>query len=452
MGKNLNQARKHVVIVGGGFGGMNAARALRKSPVDITLIDRRNFHLFQPLLYQVATGGLSPANIASPLRSIFRRQKNVGVMLGNVESVDPTSRSLVVHHIEPGEEQEQAATIKYDWLIVAAGSTNSYFGHDEWEKLAPGLKTVEDATEIRGKVFGAFEAAEQESDEARRRELMTFVVVGGGPTGVELAGAIAELAGQTLKNDFRNINPLDANIIIVDGQERILNGFDPKLSRKAEKSLQRLGVEIRTGTHVTAIHRNSVAVSVDDQHSEIRTPTVLWAAGVAGVPLGKRIAAVTGVEVDRGGRIPVEADLSIVNHPEIFVVGDLAMSHDESGKPLPGVAQVAIQQGKYVGRSIANQLDGKSKASPFRYFDKGALATIGRSSAVADLGKLKFSGVFAWLIWLFVHIMSLAQFQNRVLVFLQWAWNYFTFNRSARLITERDFDSETLNDEQSNAA
>lgn len=433
-----NQERKRVVIVGGGFGGLHAARALKRAAVDVTLVDRRNFHLFQPLLYQVATGGLSPANIAAPIRSILSRQKNASVMLGEVVSVDPQARLVEVHRFEPGEEQPHVNHLNFDWLIVAAGATHSYFGHDDWADLAPGLKTVEDATEIRGRVFSAFEAAEQESDSQRRTELMTFVIVGGGPTGVELAGAIAEVARRTLRDDFRNINPPDAKIMIVDGQERILAGFVPELSHKAEAALRRLGVEMRTHTQVTSIREDAVDVSTGEKSETIRTRTVLWAAGVGAVPLGRSLALATGVETDRAGRVPTQTDMSISGYPNIFVIGDLASCVDEAGKPLPGVAPVAIQQGNYVGRLIAGTLRGKKQPAPFKYKDQGSLATIGRSAAVADLGKLKFSGFFAWVLWLIIHIMSIAQFQNRVLVLFQWAWNYFTFNRSARLITETD--------------
>ena len=420
--------RKRVVIVGGGFGGLHAARTLRKLGVDVTVVDRRNFHLFQPLLYQVATGGLSPANIAAPLRSMLRRQKNASVILGEAVSVDPISKTVEVHCVEPGEAESQVETLRFDWLIVAAGATHSYFGHDQWQEFAPGLKTIEDATEIRARIFSAFEAAEQEPDPQRRAELMTFVIVGGGPTGVELAGAISELARHTLRHDFRNINPPDAKIIIVDGQQRMLSGFTPKLSHKAEASLKRLGVDLKLNTTVRAIHKDSVEIATGDQQATIRTRTVLWAAGVAAVPLGRVIANLTGVQTDRAGRIPVENDLSIAGHPDIFVIGDLASCTHQTGKPLPGVAPVAIEQGKYVGRLISHRYRGKTKLQPFVYHDKGSLATIGRSAAVAEIGKLQFSGLLAWLLWLFVHIMSIAQFQNRILVFLQWAWNYVTFN------------------------
>lgn len=428
-------SRKKVIIVGGGFGGLNAARSLRNVDVDVTLIDRRNFHLFQPLLYQVATGGLSPANIAAPIRTILRRQQNANVFLGEVVSIDPLAGTVEACRVEPCEKDSQVVTLPFEWLIVAAGATHSYFGHDEWEPFAPGLKTIEDATQIRGRIFSAFEAAEHEPDPQRREELMTFVIVGGGPTGVELAGAIAELARKTLSHDFRNINPAHAKIILVDGQDRMLSNLTPKLSRKAESSLRRLGVELKIGTTVTAVHETSVDIVTGGASSAIRTRTILWAAGVAAVPLGRSMAKATGVETDRAGRVPVQDDLSIAGYPNIFVIGDLARFLHQTGQPLPGVAPVAIQQGKYVGRLISNQLRGKPKPPPFVYRDRGSLATIGRSAAVADLGKLEFSGFFAWLLWLFIHIMSIAQFQNRVLVFFQWAWNYLTFNRSARLIT-----------------
>ncbi len=428
--------RKRVIIVGGGFGGLQAAKVLRHIDVDVLLIDRRNFHLFQPLLYQVATGGLSPANIAAPIRGILRRQRNASVVLGEVVGVDPTAKTVEVHSAEPGEVKPHIERLHFDWLIVAAGATHSYFGHNEWAAIAPGLKTIEDATEIRGRVFSAFEAAEYETDTQRRSDLLTFVIIGGGPTGVELAGAIAELARKTLRNDFRNINPRDARIVIVDGQSRVLSNFDEVLSKKAEVSLHKLGVELQPNTVVSAIHPDSVELKSGDLATRIRTRTVLWAAGVGAVPLGRKLAEATGVEVDRGGRVLVQPNLSISGYPEIFVIGDLANCSHQTGKPLPGVAQVAMQQGKFVGRLISNQIRGKSSESSFRYHDKGSLATIGRSAAVADVGKMKFSGFLAWMLWLLVHIMSIAQFQNRVLVLLQWAWNYVTFNRSARLITE----------------
>ena len=432
--------RKKVIIVGGGFGGLHAAKALRKADVDVTIVDRRNFHLFQPLLYQVATGGLSPANIAAPIRSMFRKQKNTSVVLGEVVAVDPSEKTIEVQSVESGESDIQSHTLNYDWLIVAAGATHSYFGNDDWEDIAPGLKTIEDATEIRRRVLAAFEAAEVETDVNRRDELLTFVVIGGGPTGVELSGAISELAQHTLRYDFRNIDPIHAKVILVEGEERVLSHFVESLSAKAEASLKRLKIDLRLGTHVTSIRPDGVTLKkkADGSETDIATRTVLWAAGVAGVPLGRTLAEATGIEVARGGRVPIQADLTIEGHPEIFVIGDLSSFKDKDGKPLPGVAQVAMQQGTYASRSILNQLNGQPKSKPFSYSDKGSLATIGRSKAIADLGFMRFSGFFAWLLWLLVHIVTLAKFHNRILVLTQWGWNYITFNRSARLITETE--------------
>ena len=358
--------RKKVIIIGGGFGGMQAARSLKRADVDVTIIDRRNFHLFQPLLYQVATGGLSPANIAAPIRGIFRRQKNAMVLLGEVVAVDPTEKTVVVQSTEPGEFETQSQTLSYDWLIVAAGATHSYFGNDDWEDMAPGLKTIEDATEIRRRVLAAFEAAEVEPNPTRRDELLTFVVVGGGPTGVELSGAISELSRHTLLHDFRNINPEHAKVILVEGEDRVLSSFAPTLSHKAEASLRQLGVDMRLSTHVITITPDEVTLKLKSDGSEttIATRTVLWAAGVAGVPLGKQLAEATGVSLERGGRVPVQGDLTIVGHPSIFVIGDLAACEGKDGKSLPGVAQVAIQQGSYAGRSIKLQIDGKPNPKP----------------------------------------------------------------------------------------
>lgn len=416
--------RRRVVIVGGGFGGLHAARALRRAPVDVTLIDRRNFHLFQPLLYQVATGELSPANIAAPLRAILRRQKNVTVLQAEVVDFDVTIREVVL-----ADER-----LPYDWLIVAAGSTHSYFGHDEWQPLAPGLKSVEDATSIRAKILSAFERAEHEHDPHRREALLTFILVGGGPTGVEMAGALSELSRHSLRYDFRNINPADAKIILVDAAPRILSAYPGQLSAKAADFLEHLGVTVRTGVHVTDVEPDHVIVRVGDSQESIPTATVLWTAGVQASPLAQKLSAATGAELDRAGRIHVGGDLSLPGHDEVFVIGDMARCADENGNPLPGVAPVAIQQGKYVARLISNRLAGKQKAV-FHYRDLGNMATVGRSLAVAHMGRLKFAGFFAWLLWLFVHLMQLVQFENRVLVFFQWAWNYFTRRRTARLIT-----------------
>lgn len=435
----VGKKRKHVVIVGGGFGGMQTARSLVKADVDVTLIDRRNFHLFQPLLYQVATGGLSPANIAAPIRSIFGRQKNVSVVLGEVLDIEPQNQTIEVKLTTSDRFGHQLDTMKYDYLIVAAGSRNSYFGNDHFEAAAPGLKSIEDATEIRKRILSAFEAAEIEDDAQRRNRLLTFVVVGAGPTGVELAGAIAELARHTLRHDFRNINPEDARVIIVDGGDRVLSGFNEKLSGKAHKSLRKLKIELRFNWRVTEIQPCAVTIENDDETSQIATETVLWAAGVAGVPLGKKIAAATGTTCDAAGRVVVQRDLSVDRFSNLFVIGDLTHCENDEGDLLPGVAPVAMQQGDFVGKMIADEAVGEAELidrRAFVYKDRGQLATIGRSAAIADLGKLEFAGFFAWLLWLFIHILSLAKFQNRVLVFFQWAFNYLTFNRSSRLITE----------------
>lgn len=430
---------KRVIVVGGGFGGMEAAKSLAKANADVTLIDRRNFHLFQPLLYQVATGGLSPANIAAPIRSIFRRQKNVTVMLGDVFHVDPHRQTVDVKLKMSDRFGSDRTTLDYDYLVVAAGAKSAYFGNDHFEVNAPGLKSIEDATEIRKRILSAFEAAEFEIDADRRRRLLTFVVVGAGPTGVELAGAIAELARHTLLHDFRNISPEESRVIIVDGGERVLNGFNESLSAKAEASLKRLKIELQFGKRVTDIEPTFVIVTQDDQETKIETETVLWAAGVAGVPLGKKIAEAAAIACHRSGRVPVNDSLHVAGFANLFVIGDLAQCKNKQGDDLPGVAPVAIQQGKYVGKMISREIQGKTQVSQrerFEYRDRGQLATIGRSAAIADLGKLEFTGFFAWLLWLFIHILSLAKFQNRVLVFLQWAFSYLTFNRSSRLITE----------------
>jgi NADH dehydrogenase len=413
----------HVVIVGGGFGGLNAARSLRRAPVNITLIDRRNFHLFQPLLYQVATGGLSPANIAAPLRAIVARQANCDVLLGEVTSFDVAN-----HSVQLGDEQ-----LEYDTLIVAAGARHSYFGHPEWEPFAPGLKTIEDATEIRRRMLLAFESAEREVEVEQRHKLLTFVVVGGGPTGVELAGTMAEIARHTLKHEFRHIDPSDSQILLVEAGDRVLPAYPPDLSAKAQQSLERLGVVVRTNTMVTNVAADHVMLKFAGAEEQLHTSTVVWAAGVEASPLGKALAQATGAKVDRAGRISVEPDLSLPGHPEIFVLGDMA-SYTQDGKPLPGVAPVAIQQGRFVARLIIARLRGRPLPT-FHYRDRGSLATIGRSAAVADFGKLHVSGFIAWWLWLVVHLMNLVGFRNRLLVLVQWAWNYLTFDRSARLIT-----------------
>jgi NADH dehydrogenase len=413
------------VIVGGGFAGLYAAQSLRRAPVKITLIDRRNFHLFQPLLYQVATGGLSPADIASPLRSVLRRQRNVCVLQGEVTGFDVAGRRVLL-----GD-----TSVPYDTLIVATGASHHYFGRRDWEPLAPGLKSIEDATEIRRRVFDAFERAEREPDAARRQEWMTFSVVGGGPTGVELAGAIGELAHHTLPQDFRHIDTRRARVYLLEGTERILPAYDEQLSQAAVASLERLGVTVLPGSVVTDIQAHGLTVRRGQPSETIAARTVIWAAGVQASPLGAALAGVTGAELDRQGRVVVGPDLTVAGHPEVFVLGDLAHARQPDGRPLPGVAPVAMQQGAYAARLIARRLRGQSLPG-FRYRDRGCMAVIGRSSAVAQIGKLRLRSFPAWLVWLFVHLIYLVEFENRMLVLLQWGWNYFTRNRSARLITE----------------
>ncbi len=425
-----------VVIVGGGFGGLVAAQSLNKTPTQVTLIDRRNFHLFQPLLYQVATGGLSPANIAAPLRAILKKQKNTQVMLGEVTGFDLAAKAVIL---------KDGARVPFDSLIVATGSTHHYFGHHEWADRAPGLKTIEDATEIRRRVLSAFERAERSSDPAERTRLLTFVVVGGGPTGVEMAGAISELAKHTMRADFRNINPSTARIILVEGQTRVLGAFHEKLSQKALGALAGMGIEVQLDCHVTAIEPDHVIVKPDGGKAEgqrIDTETVVWAAGVKASPLGKLLAEAAGVTAGRGGHVPVNPDCTVGNRPDVFVIGDMASMPGPDGKPLPGLAPVATQQGEYVAGVIVRRLKGETPKGPFRYFDKGTMATIGGGKAVAESMGFKFSGYLAWLAWLFIHILYLARFENRVLVLFQWFWNYMTRNRTARLITgERPTDA-----------
>jgi NADH dehydrogenase len=417
-----------VVIVGGGFGGLYAAQALGHAPVQVTLLDRRNFHLFQPLLYQVATGGLSPANIAAPLRAVLRRQKNTRVLLAEVAGFDLAGRRVLLAD----------GAVPYDSLIVAAGARHHYFGHPEWEAHAPGLKTVEDATTIRRRILSAFERAERATDPGERQALLTFVVVGGGPTGVELAGTLAEVAHHTLRNDFRSIRPRTSRVILLEAVDRVLSGYPPDLSRRAAASLARLGVTVRTGATVTDVRPDQVTVRAGGQTEVIPTHTVLWGAGVDASPLGKALADAGGAEVDRSGRVVVEPDLTLRGHPEVFVIGDLANYPHQTGKPLPGVAPVAMQEGRYAAHLIRRRLRGQPPPGPFRYHDRGSMATIGRAAAVADLGRVHLGGFPAWLAWLFIHIIFLIEFENRVLVLFQWAWNYFTRNRSARLITGED--------------
>ena len=416
-----------VVILGGGFGGLSAAHKLKHAPVEITLLDRCNYHLFQPLLYQVATGSLSPANIAAPLRQILAGQKNTKVLLAEAVHIDAANRRVILSD----------GAVSYDTLVVATGATHQYFGHDEWEEFAPGLKTVEDATAMRGRILLAFEAAERERDPAKLKAWMTFVIVGGGPTGAELAGALGEIAHDTLSHDFREIDPSQTQIILVEGADRALPSYPPKLSEAARKMLVKLGVMVRTGAMVTNIQSESVTIKEGDRTESIPTRTVLWAAGVLASPLGRILSKEAGATLDNAGRVVVNPDLTIPGHPEIFVIGDLANFSHQTGKPLPGVAQPAIQQGAYVGKLIQARLRNK-QLPPFHYFDKGNLATIGRGAAVADLNWLQISGWPAWLIWVFIHLLYIVEFQNRLLILLQWAWLYITFDRSARLITGKN--------------
>ena len=414
-----------VVIVGGGFGGLYAAKRLGRAPISLTLIDRRNFHLFQPLLYQVATGALSPGEIASPLRAVVGRNRNTEVVLGEVRDLDAANRRVI---LDEGE-------VPYDELIVATGATHSYFGNDQWAALAPGLKTIDDATAIRARLLAAFERAEREPDAEKRRAWLNFVIVGGGPTGVELAGALGEIANDTLRHDFHHIDPAEAHILLVEGENRLLPPFPPDLSAKAEKQLRELGVETRTSARVTAIDAEGVTMTFAGGSERVVARTVLWAAGVRASSMGKVLANRAGAELDRVGRVMVEGDLSIAGHPEIRVIGDLANFSRQSGKPLPGVAPAAMQQGRYVAQAIVAKLRGKTMR-PFHYFNKGNLATIGRNRAVADFGFLRVSGFPAWFLWVFVHLMYLVEFENRLLVFVEWVYNYFTRNRGARLITK----------------
>ncbi|TWU50659.1 NADH dehydrogenase-like protein YjlD [Rubripirellula tenax] len=425
MNRPLPQNVPHVVIVGGGFGGLETARRLKRADVRVTMIDRHNYHLFQPLLYQVATGGLSPANIATPLRSIVRRQANCEVLMGEVIGFDVAQRRLILADDE----------LQYDFLVLAAGATHSYFGRDEWAKFAPGLKTISDAADIRGRIYVAFEAAEREPDPEIRKSLMTFVVVGGGPTGVELAGALAEIARHTLKRDFRHIRPQDARIIIVEAAPRILSHYPDDLCEQAIKKVRSLGIEVMIDTKVTDINDTAVHLSTPNGDTVVRTKTVLWGAGVQANPLGRLLADDAGVTTDRGGRIPVTPTCQIENHNNVFAIGDIAVCLDESGKPLPGLAAVAVQQGAHVASVIKQSITQPGRTlSPFRYSNKGSMATIGRAAAVAQIGSYKTCGWFAWILWLFVHLMLIVQFQNRLLILIQWAWSYATFNRSNRII------------------
>ena len=419
-----------VVIVGGGFGGLYAARALgRDRRVTVTLVDRRNFHLFQPLLYQVATGALSPGEIAQPLRSILRKNANTTVLLGEARGIDPARQEVLMSDGGP---------IAYDTLIVASGARHTYFGNDAWAPLAPGLKSIDDATEIRRRILIAFEAAEREADPERRRSWMEFVIVGGGPTGVELAGALGEIANDTLRKDFRSIDSRDARITLVEALDRILPTYPPDRSASAERQLKRLGVTVRTGTKVVDIAEGRVAVESGSGHETISARTVLWAAGVLASSFARSVGTTLGAEMDRAGRIIVGPDLTVVGHPEVFVIGDAAVQPWQEGRPVPGVAQGGIQGGKYAAGAIRRRLDGVP-ARPFRYSDRGDVAVIGRLSGVTNIGWLgplgRQGGFVAWLLWLGIHIVYLIGFANRIVVVTRWAWSFLTHGRGSRLIT-----------------
>ncbi len=411
----MARRQHHLVIVGGGFGGLYAAKALRHADVDITLIDRRNHHVFQPLLYQVATAALNPSDIATPIRKILRSQENVRVVLAEVLGVDAPNKKVL---LDGGE-------IPYDTLLLACGATHSYFGRNDWAKIAPGLKSIEDAVEIRKRVLLAYEAAELTADPALRKAWLTFVVVGGGPTGVELAGALKEIGTHALQKDFRKIDPAEARVVLVEGADRVLPPYVPELSAEAERELQALGVEVKKKARVTNIDVDGVQIGDE----RIDAKTVLWAAGVASSPLAKTL----GVPLDRAGRVVVEPDLTVKEYPDIFVIGDMAAAMDE-GKPIPGVAGAAVQEGKHTAKNVVRKIEGQPMV-PFHYVDKGSLATIGRAAAVADFGKIKLHGFLAWLAWLFIHVLLLIGFRNLFIVVFQWAWTYFTYQRGARLIT-----------------
>jgi NADH:ubiquinone reductase (H+-translocating) len=413
----MRASQPTVVVVGGGFGGLYAARSLARHPLNVVLLDRVNYHLFQPLLYQVATAALSPGDIAEPLRAILRKYRNVRVLLGEVTRIDTDTGCVTL---------AEGDAIAYDYLVLATGARHSYFAHPEWEPVAPGLKSLADALEMRRRIFLAFERAERETDPERRRALLTFVVVGGGPTGVELAGAIAEIARHTVKQDFRTFDPAQARIVLVESGPRVLGTYPPDLSARAQRSLEKLGVEVLTGVLATDLTDERVRIG----EQVLESHTILWAAGVAASSLGSQL----GVEVDRSGRVPVEPDLTAPGHPNVFVVGDLAAIHQPDGSPLPGIAPVAIQAGQTAAANIWRSIQGKPRQR-FRYIDRGTMATIGRAAAVADIRGVHLSGFLAWMAWLVVHIFYLIGFENRLLVLLQWAWSYLSYERGARLIT-----------------
>jgi NADH dehydrogenase len=434
-----------VIVLGGGFGGLSAVQRLKRAPVEVILIDRRNFHLFQPLMYQIATGSLSPGEIAAPLRGVLSRQKNTQVLLGEVSDIDPAAKKI---HLLDG------ATFDYDSLIVATGSQTSYYGNDSWREWAPSLKSVEEATAIRHKILYAFERAERAASHEESRAWLTFVIVGAGATGMELAGALAEIANETLKNDFRHINPQEARILLVEGGSRVLPSFPEALSAKAEKLVSKLGVEVMKGVMVTSIDGDGVTFRRADKTESLAAHTVLWAGGIETTTFGRKLAQRTHAETDRSGRIKVNSDLTIPNYPDIFIVGDLAHAIDKDGKPMPGVAQVAIQGGAFAAKTIKSRFAGNAspekvatgnlsaantnserKPAAFHYFNKGDMAVIGRAAAVANIFGFHLSGFIAWFTWLFIHLIYIVEFQNRVMVFIQWGFEYLTFSRGARLIT-----------------
>jgi NADH dehydrogenase len=439
-------ARPKVVVVGGGFAGLEAVKRLRREPVDVTLVDRRNFHLFQPLTYQVATGALSPGEIAYPLRAVFRRADNVRVLLAEVTAFDLAAREVRLTPVASGQAPE---TLSYDTLIVAGGSSYSYFGHDDWQSLAPDVKSLESALAVRARILRAFEAAELEEDPDARSAELSFVVVGGGPTGVEMAGQIGEMARDTLRKDFRAINSGEARIVLIEAADRLLPNFAPKLSGKTDRSLRQLGVTPMVGTSVIGIDSDGVTIQGSNGSEYLPARTVVWAAGVHASPLAAALAQQSGAEVDRAGRVTVQSDLTLPGHPEVLALGDMVRVRGKNGEDeaLPGVAPVAIQQGRYAGRLVADRLRG-GKTRPFHYLDKGNLATIGRARAVADLGFVRLSGPIAWVVWLVVHLWYLIGYQNRLLVVIRWAFSFVTRGRGARLITSPAVESETrLRDE-----
>ncbi|MDQ1387408.1 MAG: hypothetical protein QOF56_862 [Acidobacteriaceae bacterium] len=414
-----------VIIVGGGFGGLRAAQALKSDLFDVTLIDRRNYHLYQPLLNQVATGSLSPGQISAPLRSVLSKQKNTRVLLGSVEDIDPGAKQVFL---------ADGAVLAYDSLIVATGSQPSYFGNDDWQQWAPGLKSVEEATLVRDKILYAFEVAERIPDPVQRRAWLTFVIVGAGPTGVELAAAIAEIARQTLKNDFRSIRPEESQIILIDGAPRVLMSFPEDLSEKASRSLNRLGVTLRCGAMVRGINEEGVTMQSGENLEHLTARTVIWAGGISASSLGQILTRRTSADTDKRGRVKVKPDLTIPNYPDIYVIGDLACSVDTQGKPLPALTQVAMQGGQYAAEAISRKVKSGPALGPFEYSDKGSLAVIGRRAAVANISGVHLSGLFAWILWACIHVMNLLAFQNRLSVFIQWAFPDLKLSRGARLV------------------